>query len=110
MKSLVLELCVNFMLRFINDSPKLINALEPDTASRIMGRLPSDFIFELFRLGKLDTDISEFIKEELSVIRISSTKNLTLSSIKKYEEASLEVLLMKKTIGGHEKFSAGIVR
>ena len=50
-----------------------------------------DFINELFRLGELDTDISEFIKEELSVIRISSTKNLTLSSIKKYEEASFEV-------------------
>ena len=50
-----------------------------------------DFIKELFRLGTLDTDISEFIKEELSVIRISKTKNLTLSSIKKFEEASLEV-------------------
>ncbi|MHB8561745.1 MAG: AAA family ATPase [Thermoplasmataceae archaeon] len=50
-----------------------------------------DFINELFRLGKLDTDISEFIKEELSIIRVSRTKNLTLSSIKKYEEASLEV-------------------
>jgi predicted ATP-dependent endonuclease of OLD family len=36
-----------------------------------------DFINELFRLGELDTDISEFIKEELSVIRISSTNTLS---------------------------------
>jgi AAA15 family ATPase/GTPase len=51
----------------------------------------ADFIKELFRLGALNTDISEFIKKELSVIRISKTKNSTLSSIKKFQEASIEV-------------------
>ncbi|MHB8361058.1 MAG: AAA family ATPase [Thermoplasmataceae archaeon] len=51
----------------------------------------ADFIKELFRLGALDAEDSEFIKKELSVIRISNTKNLTISSIKNFEESSLEV-------------------